>query len=301
MFVDLLILGLGVLTLLSDGEDTSADTGYIEYTPGNTNLIITSPHDGHLTPESIPDRTPGCKDSSGVCQFPGEANCPQERICKVVVIPDRYSLDMAQTFREVYIQRTGKIPHMIVNRLHRSKLDTNREMEDAAQSSESQEAWRQYHGAIKKAKESFNGESGLLLDFHRQRHGLETTELGYVYTKDELNAGNLDSLGPISSISSLLARTGLSAESMMSGPESLGAAWEEAGYKAVPSPRQPEPGSTVYYRGGYTVQTHGSRDGGNVDAIQLEFPGEVISDDTRRPTFAAKIGDVLTNFHETYY
>merc|ERR1712080_719472 len=120
-------------------------------------------------------------------------------------------------------------------------------------------------------------------------------ELGYVYTKDELNAGNLDRLGPISSISSLLARTGLSAESMMSGPESLGAAWEEAGYKAVPSPRKREPGSTVYYRGGYTVQTHGSRDGGNVDAIQLEFPGEVISDDTRRPTFAAKIGDVLTS------
>jgi len=298
MFVDLLILGLGVLSLISGGKDN----GYIEYTPGNTNLIITSPHDGHLTPESIPDRTPGCRDSSGVCHFPGEANCPPERICKVVLIPDRYSLDMARTFREVYIQRTGKIPHMVVNLLHRAKLDANRDIVDAAQNSkEAQEAWREYHGAIKKAKESFNGEPGLLLDFHRQRHGLETTELGYVYTKDELNAGNLDSLGPISSISALLARTGLSAESLMSGEESLGAAWEEAGYKAVPSPRQPNPGTTVYYRGGYTVQTHGSRDGGNVDAIQLEFPAEVINDDTRRDTFATKIGGVLTGFHETYY
>lgn len=131
MFVDLLILGLGVLSLISGGKDN----GYIEYTPGNTNLIITSPHDGHLTPESIPDRTPGCRDSSGVCHFPGEANCPPERICKVVLIPDRYSLDMARTFREVYIQRTGKIPHMVVNLLHRAKLDANRDIVDAAQNS----------------------------------------------------------------------------------------------------------------------------------------------------------------------
>merc|ERR1712080_107180 len=58
-------------------------------------------------------------------------------------------------------------------------------------------------------------------------------------------------MGGISSVSSLLARTGLSPEQLLSGPASLGALWEEAGYMAIPSPRQPKPGNDKYYRGGY--------------------------------------------------
>jgi len=311
MWVDFLIgITFTVMALFTDGEG-NPDTKYIEYLPGDTNLIFTVPHDGHLTPDTIPDRVPGCKDDQGVCHFPADPNCPEDRICKVVVIPDGNTFNMAKTVREVFIQRTGKTPHLIVNRLHRSKLDANRDIENAAQNSrEAQEAWREFHDSINKAKESIGGEPALLLDFHRQRHGLQTTELGYVYTKSELNEGNLASLGPVSSISSLLSRHGLSPEEMMSGEGSLGAAWEQAGYKAVPSPRQAKPGTDVYYRGGYITQTHGSRDGGNVDAIQMEFPKELITDGDdpaemlitfKGETFANKIGDVITNFHNKYY
>ena len=67
------------------------------------------------------------------------------------------------------------------------------------------------------------------------------------------------------------------------GKESLGALFEAAGYRAVPSPRQPSPGKDLYFRGGYTAQVHGSRDGGVVDAIQLEFPGEIRIDGGRPP------------------
>ena len=35
---------------------------YVEYTPGNINLIISVPHDGFLHPGSIPNRTAGCRD-----------------------------------------------------------------------------------------------------------------------------------------------------------------------------------------------------------------------------------------------
>ena len=34
-------------------------------------------------------------------------------------------------------------------------------------------------------------------------------------------------------------------------------------------------GTDLYYRGRYPAQVHGSRDGGVVDTIHLEFPGEI--------------------------
>merc|ERR1719209_954178 len=143
------------------------------------------------------------------------------------------------------------------------------------------------------------GTSGLLLDFHGQGHGQNSTELGYVYRKSDLNEGNL--LEGVSSVSSLLARTGLSPEQLLSGPGSLGALWEEAGYMAIPSPRQPRPGTDKYYRGGYITQTHGSSNGGVVDAIQLELPVGLISSTEYRAKMAPSVGDVIAEFHSRYY
>ena len=133
--------------------------------------------------------------------------------------------------------------------------------------------------------------------------------------KAELNAGDLGRLGPVSSVSSLLARcsltititsprTGQSPEELLTGPDSLGAMWEAAGYKAVPGPAQPTPGRFKYYRGGYITQTHGSSTeagGGQVDAIQLELPSELTNTTESRRRFATKIGGVVAEFYDLYY
>jgi len=190
-----------------------------------------------------------------------------------------------------------------VSKLHRSKLDPNRAIEDAAQGSpDAEAAYKEFHATIRRVQVSINvyremfetakpiqktmASSGLLLDFHGQGHGQNSTELGYVYRKSDLNEGNLPTEG-VSSISSLLTRTGLSPQQLLSGPESLGALWEEAGYMAIPSPRQPSPGKDKYYRGGYITQNHGSSNGGVVDAIQLELPVE-LTNTTESRCFANK-------------
>ena len=59
--------------------------------------------------------------------------------------------------------------------------------------------------------------------------------IGYLFTKEELNIGELSKSK--SSIDSLLNRTKVSVEEMLFGDASLGAMFEKSGYKAVPSPR----------------------------------------------------------------
>ena len=48
---------------------------------------------------------------------------------------------------------------------------------------------------------------------------------------------------------------------------------------------------------------HGSRDGGNVDAIQLEFPTEIRREVSkeRRERFAEELAHNIVNFMELYY
>lgn len=41
-------------------SSTLTEDKYIEYRPGNLNLIISVPHGGTLRPDSIPDRDAGC-------------------------------------------------------------------------------------------------------------------------------------------------------------------------------------------------------------------------------------------------
>ena len=260
------------------------------------------PHDGRLKPDAIPDRSPSCKNRAGVCQFPGESNCPRSKVCKVLLWSDSNTRDFAQRVRGEFTARTGLTPHLVVNLLHRSKLDGNRGLEDAAQGSQGAElAYRDFHGTIERAKASLAGKVGLVLDFHGQRHGQNSTELGYLYSKSQLNTGSLEIFGRISSVSSLLDRTGLSPEALLTGEGSLGAGWERAGYRALPGPRQTRPGNDKYYRGGYITQTYGSGSGGRVDCIQLELPSELTNTTLSRRKFAEAIGGVVADFHKRYY
>ena len=73
---------------------------YVEYSPGNTNLIFTVPHDGQIRPKSIPTRKnvrffvfvdnlfiflpQGCRDVvGGVCFYPSKEGCQKPFLCKV--------------------------------------------------------------------------------------------------------------------------------------------------------------------------------------------------------------------------
>ena len=92
-------------------------------------------------------------------------------------------------------------------------------------------------------------------------------------------------------------------EEFLFGEKSLGSLFESAGYKAVPSPRQPYPGKDKYYRGGWITQIHGSRDGGVIDAVQLEFPTEIRTEatDEERTVFGEKLAENIERFQSLYY
>jgi len=312
MLVDILLLLAGLVFSI---DEPDVSNRYVEYSPGNTNLVFTVPHDGQTYLTSIPTRQNGCREVvGGVCYYPSSEDCQRPFLCKAIIYSDSNTHDFAKRARAAFTKRTGLVPHLIVSKLHRSQLDPNRAIEDAAQGSpEAEAAYREFHSTIRRVQKTMTT-SGLLLDFHGQRENY--TMLGYVYTKSDLDEGNLPE--GVSSVSSLLARTGLSPQQLLTGPGSLGALWEEAGYLAIPSPRQPKPGKDKYYRGGYITQTHGSSNGGFnhhellsknhgssnggvVDAIQLELPVDLINSTEYRAKMAPSVGDVIAEFYRRYY
>ena len=215
---------------------------------------------------------------------------------------DAHTQDIARTVFDKFVKTTGKTPHLIINNLHRSKMDPNREFTDATQGNlDATDAYNAYHDTIKNAKKTFQGIPGLLIDFHGQGHEKNSTEIGYLIKKANLNSGNF--VGSELGIKSLVQRKNARIEDFVFGDESIGALFEAVGFHAVPSPRQNFPGTDLYYRGGYTVQTHGSNSGGVVDAIQLEFPGEIRIDGKKklRDQFSVSLAKIIERFYKKNY
>jgi len=276
-------------------------TPWVSHTPGNLNLIFTVPHNGAEKPDSIPDRVAGCKDASGQCQHPGSLNCPKGNICKVVKAGDSYTRSIALRAAAKVEELAGRPPHVIVSLLHRSKMDPNRLEEEAAQGNQGAVgAYRDFHARIAKVVGSLEG-PGLLLDFHGQAHKQNSTEIGYLISKDELNSGDL---GSNTSINALVARSGHgSLRELVAGEGGLGAYLEGEGCRAVPSPRKPSPGEEKYFSGGEITRMYGSRNSGQVDAIQLEMPAEMRYQGGRevRHRFADALGEAIHKFYSRYY
>jgi len=183
--------------------------------------------------------------------------------------------------------------------LHRSKLDANRPLVTAAEDPLGQQVYAEYHAYLEVAKTDVC--RGLLLDLHGQNHQQNSIELGYLYKRAELNNGDLSETG--TSVATLLRRNGLTPAQLVVGEGSLGAMLERSGYRAVPSPRQLGPGDQRYYRGGFITQTHGSSQGGEVDAIQMEVPAEIRHEggETLRTSFSKDLAKILVAFMDLYY
>ena len=278
-----------------------ASAEYVEYTPGDIDLILTVPHNGYKKPDSIPTRQPGCKNSAGVCQFPGADSCTRTKTCKVATLGDAQTQKIGRAVFNAFVGLTGRTPHLVINNIHRSKMDPNRELADAAQGNrEAIAAFNAYHDTIRKAMSTFGGKPGLVIDIHGQGHKKNSTEIGYLIKKAALNSGKF--ANSELSIKSLVRRENIKLDDFLFGQRSLGALFEESGYKAVPSPRQPSPGPDLYYRGGYTTQVHGSK-GGVVDAIQLEIPGEIRMDGGEgvRTQFSTTLATILERYFSTNY
>jgi len=290
---------------------TTTMASWVEYLPGELNLIITVPHNGKEKPEGLEDRKAGYKDNEGLCHFPGTDN-PEEmdsddEVCEVSLGADLYTRSIAKKVSKKLEELTGgQKPHIIVSSMHRSRMDPNRNEEEGAQGRPlAQWAYHEFHGKIAQVKSQMDG-PGLLLDFHGQTHAGDRTELGYAVSRTNINKGrkNPENLQR-SSIDALALRTGGGHEALIWGDEGLGAFMETLGCRAVPSNRpQEDPKRGDYYGGAKPdkiIYRYGTRNGaGQVDAIQVEMQKDVRKDEAHEE-FAEKLGEAIFNFYKRHY
>ena len=210
-----------------------------------------------------------------------------------------YTADLAQELYTALCDHHSQCPALVINTLHRSRLDPNRDKDEAAFGvAEAELAWDAYHGAVQQARTAMTG-AGLLLDIHGHGHTIQRDEIGYLISRSRLNSG---SFNPVyTSIRSLAAsNTHMFFSDLVRGNGSLGAMLAVEGYPSVPSPQTSSPGSDKYFSGGYITRYYGSRYEGTVDGIQVEV---CRSHRTLplRTDYVTGLRGAVTNYLTTYY
>ena len=165
------------------------------------------------------------------------------------------------------------------NLLKRSKLDANREINEATCNvSDAIKAYQDYNNFICKARSAISGR-GLLLDIHGSADKKQRTLLGYLVQRKHLKSENYSR--NITSIRSLgrhwCGDNNECFKTFICGNRSLGHFMNLEGLHAVPSPqtKKVNPDVVRFFSGGFTVTKYGSRDGGDIDGIQMEFSTEI--------------------------
>jgi len=260
--------------------------GYIEYLDGNMPLLISVPHGGYLIPGDIPGRTGN-----------------------VALNQDIFTIEIAYMLREYVAEKTGKYPYIVISHLHRTRLDVNRNISEAAGGNpKAEEVWQRYHFLLDSISEVITKDfgSGLLIDLHGHRHSVQQIELGYLLSADELHLSDemLDSglLNEFLSIRHLAASGRQPVSGLVRGYGSLGELLHESGEPVMPCRSNPFPKEgEPYFSGGYTSMRHGSSEGGRMDAIQIELSMSSRKSERSRKKLAGHVGSALTSFMELYY
>lgn len=260
---------------------------YIEVRSGTLPIILTVPHGGSLRPANVLARRYG------------------------VTGTDSNTIPLAEMIIEELAARYGGKPHAIISRLHRTKLDPNRDLEEAAQGDPTAvAAWQRFHDSAQKACNTVMKKSGmgLLLDIHGHRHLDQRVELGYLVKGEVLKQSDAElnanaALIASSCIRDLDKRSPQSFAELLRGPQSLGGLLEYRGFRCLPSPSKANPAFLAgYYSGVYDVTAHGSSNGGTVSAIQVECPWNNVRDTPENQRrFAVALADSLGVYFEVHF
>lgn len=275
-----------VVTAFTPGTSYFGRNGYVEYIPGELPVILSAPHGGALTPDEIPNRTYGATGS------------------------DRNTADLTLAVRDAMVARTGSAPHVILSRLHRVKLDPNREIVEAAQDNGfAERAWEEFQGFIEIARTQTTNDfgGGMYFDMHGHGHAKNRLELGYLLGSARLNQDDagLNSLAIVqmTSIRELGRTTPDTFAELLRGATSLGGYLQAAGVPTLPSPVDPRPFDDPYFTGGYNTWRHGSlNDTELVSGIQIEhhFPG-LRDNDANRRAYAAVLAEAIEDFMTEHF
>lgn len=287
------VLLLAALSLLGGCDSTTSapppgsthygTSEYIEYIAGDLPVILSAPHGGELLPEALPDRTQG------------------------VVINDAWTQELTRAVYDALVSKTGRYPHVVVNRLHRRKMDANRDLPEAAEGNVGAEtAWAEFHAFTDQAKAQVHDDwgAGLYLDLHGHGHPTARLELGYLLTHEDLNSpdARLDDAADRSSLRALADASPLPFSTLVRGPSSLGARLSASGVPALPSDTDPQPHADPYFTGGYNTHRHGSVETGTISAVQIEHHRVGLRDTAaNREAYAERLAEALLVFMREHY
>lgn len=268
------------------GQSYFGTARHMEYIAGDLPLVLTVPHGGRAQPADLPTRRKG------------------------VTVMDANTQELARELVAELERLSGGRVHLILSHLHRSRLDPNREIVEAANGHPgAEQVWREFHAAIEGALAAAEARHGFafLVDLHGHSHPVARLELGYALAAPQLNRGDkeFDASGVISvsTLSDLHARRGGSAADLIRGPRSLGTLLAAAGLPATPSGPDPQPGNQPFFAGGYIVQRHAAAAGTpKVDGLQIECPRAGVRDTPEnRARFGRISAPVLLEFLRENY
>lgn len=227
------------------------------------------PHGGEAEPEDIPIRKLG------------------------VVDPDGKTIQLSRFVYQALLKifsKSNRKPHMIINHLHRTRIDQNRKREggemgfaDTLEGGATQ-TYDEFHNSIAKAKESVLKQfgSGHLFDLHGQSHAEMWTEGGFGLPIDllYLNDNEFNSQPNKGTVANLSKQFDFS--EIIRGPKAIGTILHEKGWRSIPSKQIPNPGNSrnQYFNGGFIVRYYGSTTSGTLDSTQLEVARNVRNDET---------------------
>ncbi len=254
--------------------DTSGNE-YIEYIPGNMPIIISAPHGGvKQSGQTI-----------GGTFYPDNDSALPDRGCGTNERDDNTDILIREIQQSVFDQ-TGCYPYIIINNLHRSKLDPNREQNEATcGDADALFYWNAFHNFIDAASADVMSKwgKGLYIDLHGQSHSVPRIEAGYNISASDLNNTTPNYLNSVSNstITNLISDNlgNLTQEQLIRGNTSLGGLFATTGGAFYNAQGYPGCSSTAGYR---TVPSH-------IDT------GNSSCDDTRPHSNAYFNGDFYNN------
>lgn len=255
------------------GDSVYDDNQWLELIVGDMPLVISVPHGGSLKPDNVPDR-----------------DCPG-----ITTVRDTYTIEMAEAIRKEMRDRYGKTPYLIIGHIARTKIDLNRDLEEASCNHEAvRQTWYDFHDFVDRSLERSTREFGrtLYIDLHAHGHEIQRLELGYnlgiadlgkVYTGTDL-----ERLGGESSLGNLLDGTGRhELRELLLGDHAFGTLMADRGLPSVPSKQDPHPmAGEPFFNGGHNTRLYTSPEYPEVVGWQIETNRDARDNVQKRSNFA---------------
>jgi hypothetical protein len=260
------------------GENYFGDGKYVEYLAGDLPIVIAAPHGGREKPAEIPDRAEGT--------FAYDTN----------------TQELARAVADVFLKRTGRRPHVVICRVHRRKVDCNREVVEAAGGNElAGKVWSDFQGFIDSARAAAVAQHrrGFFIDLHGHGHKDQRLEVGYLHRRELFAKTDAEISQPeviaAGSLRAFALNSKLTYAQLLRGPLSFGALMEKEGFPSTPSPAKPLP-SDPYFAGGHNVQRH-ARYASSFAGLQIETNYKGVRD---TPENREKFANALVNALSVY-